>query len=130
MPAVSNKKTTVLIVEDDTTLAKMYQQKFELDNFTVLLSADGEAGLVQAKENHPDIILLDVIMPKMDGFTTLAALKAEEITKNIPVILLTNLGQEEDVGKGTKMGAIGYLIKANLTPGEVVAKVKDALKIK
>jgi PleD family two-component response regulator len=73
------------------------------------------------------VILLDIIMPKMDGFATLQALKDDVATKTIPVILLTNLGQNEDVAKGTKLGAIGYLIKAQLTPGEVVAKMRELL---
>lgn len=130
MPPTDNKKITVLIVEDDTTLADMYKQKFDMEGFTTILAGDGDSGIAKAKESHPNIILLDVIMPRMDGFTTLSAIKADNEIKNIPVILLTNLGQEEDMSKGTKMGAVGYLIKANLTPAEVVNKVKEILKIK
>jgi DNA-binding response OmpR family regulator len=124
MPAA---KISVLIIEDDTTIAGMYQKKFELEGFDVAVAADGEAGLAAAKAKTPAIILLDIIMPKMDGFTTLQALKEDASLKPIPVILLTNLGQNEDVAKGTKLGAVGYLIKAQLTPGEVVAKVREQL---
>lgn len=120
-------KQQVLIVEDDATIAGMYQKKFELEGFGVAVAADGEAGVAAAKANPPAIILLDIIMPKMDGFATLQALKEDVATKAIPVILLTNLGQNEDVAKGTKLGAIGYLIKAQLTPSEVVAKVRELL---
>lgn len=130
MTITNTKKITVLIVEDDNTLADMYKQKFELEGFNIALASDGDSGISKAKECQPNIILLDVIMPKMDGFTTLAAIKADAAIKNIPVILLTNLGQEEDMSKGSKMGAVGYLIKANLTPAEVVNKVKEVLKIK
>ena len=126
MPSISTK-TSVLIIEDDQTIAGMYQKKFELEGFAVTLAGDGEAGLASAKVTPPAIILLDIIMPKMDGFATLQALKADATTKSIPVILLTNLGQNEDVTKGTKLGAIGYLIKAQLTPAEVVSKVREAL---
>jgi two-component system phosphate regulon response regulator PhoB/two-component system alkaline phosphatase synthesis response regulator PhoP len=105
----------------------IYQKKFELEGFDVAVAADGEAGLAAAKAKTPAIILLDIIMPKMDGFTTLQALKEDASLKPIPVILLTNLGQNEDVAKGTKLGAVGYLIKAQLTPGEVVAKVREQL---
>ncbi len=120
-------KQQVLIVEDDVTLASMYQKKFELEGYAVTVAADGEAGITAAKASTPMVILLDIIMPKMDGFATLQALKEDATTKAIPVILLTNLGQNEDVAKGTKLGAIGYLIKAQLTPGEVVTKVRELL---
>lgn len=130
MPTPSSKKVCVLIVEDDTTISSMYQQKFTMEGFDVVLAGDGEAGLAQAQTANPAIILLDIIMPKMDGFATLQALKAQDATKNIPVILLTNLGQNEDVDKGTKLGAIGYFIKTQLTPSEVVEKVRTALKLK
>ncbi len=120
-------KQQVLIVEDDTTIAGMYQKKFELEGFGVTMAADGEAGVAAAKASAPAVILLDIIMPKMDGFATLQALKEDAATKAIPVILLTNLGQNEDVAKGTKLGAVGYLIKAQLTPAEVVAKVRELL---
>lgn len=124
------KKQVVLIVEDDQVLAKMYQAKFEREGFTAVSAGDGEAGLALAREQHPSIILLDIIMPKMDGFSTLQALKADPATKDAPVILLTNLGQNEDVDKGTKLGAVGYLIKAHLTPSEVVDKVRELLSQK
>lgn len=120
-------KQQVLIVEDDATIAGMYQKKFELEGFGVTVAPDGEAGVAAAKANPPAVILLDIIMPKMDGFATLQALKEDAATKAVPVILLTNLGQNEDVDKGTKLGAVGYLIKAQLTPGEVVAKVRELL---
>lgn len=120
-------KQQVLIVEDDVTISGMYQKKFELEGFAVATAADGEAGVAAAKATPPAVILLDIIMPKMDGFATLQALKEDAATKAIPVILLTNLGQNEDVAKGTKLGAAGYLIKAQLTPAEVVAKVRELL---
>ena len=88
---------------------------------------DGEAGLKMVAEEKPELILLDIIMPKLDGFSVLKRLKANEATKDIPVVLLTNLGQNEDVDKGQKLGAVGYLVKANLTPSEVVKKVKEFL---
>ncbi len=77
----------------------------------------------------PDLILLDVLMPKMDGFEVLKRLKAEAATKPIPVIMLTNLGQKEDIEKGLEEGAIDYLIKAHFVPAEAVAKIKKVLKM-
>jgi DNA-binding response OmpR family regulator len=105
----------------------MYQVKFQNDGFTMIKANNGEEGLQLADKEKPDFILLDVIMPKMDGFTVLKKLKENPNTKNIPVLLLTNLGQDEDVKKGNELGAVGYLVKANITPSEVVAKVKSLL---
>lgn len=107
----------------------MYVQKFKKHGFEVFSAYDGAAGLKLVEEEKPDIILLDIIMPKMDGFVALKKLKSNAATKDIPVILLTNLGQEEDVKKGQELGAQDYFIKANHTPQEVVDKVKTVLNI-
>jgi len=125
---MAKSKTKVLIVEDDPTLAEMYGTKFTAEGFDVLHAGDGVEGLEMAKTKKPDAILLDVMMPKMDGFATLKELKADKILKKIPVIMLTNLGQEEDVKKGKDLGAEDYFVKANQTPAEIVAKVKGLLK--
>ena len=120
-------KLKILIVEDDTFLAGIYANKFEREGFEVLLSIDGELGLQSAKKNKPGIILLDVLLPKLDGFEVLEKIKAEAATRAIPVVLLTNLGQKEDVDKGLKLGAADYLIKAHFMPAETVDKVKRVL---
>ncbi|HAO81463.1 TPA: response regulator [Candidatus Veblenbacteria bacterium] len=125
---MAKSKTKVLIVEDDPTLAEMYGTKFTAEGFDVLHAGDGVEGLEMAKTKKPDAILLDVMMPKMDGFATLKELKADKILKKIPVIMLTNLGQEEDVKKGKDLGAEDYFVKANQTPAEIVVKVKALLK--
>lgn len=125
---MENSDIKILIVEDDNFLVEMYTTKFELEGFQVVSAEDGEKGLATAKAESPDIILLDILMPKMDGFTTLEELKKDESTKDIPVILLTNLGQKEDVKKGFEIGAAGYLIKAHFMPSEVVAKIKKILE--
>ncbi len=117
----------VLLVEDDEMLHTMYTQKFTREGYEVLSAYDGAEGVKVAQEQHPDIILLDIIMPKMDGFAALKKLKKDEATSSIPVILLTNLGQEEDIRKGRELGAVDYFIKANHTPQEVVEKVKEVL---
>lgn len=118
---------TILVVEDDAFLAGMYVTKMNLENFKVELAADGEQGLELAKKIKPDIILLDIILPKMSGFDVLKSIKEDPETKDIPVILLTNLGQQDDVEKGLALGALDYLIKAHFMPSEVVKKVKDIL---
>lgn len=120
-------KTKILIVEDDEFLANIYQTKFEIEGFKVFVAGDGEQGLKMAGSKTPEIILLDVLLPKLDGFAVLEQLKKDSATKDIPVILLTNLGQKEDVQKGLKMGAVDYLIKAHFKPSETVDKVKKVL---
>ncbi|MBI2552530.1 response regulator [Candidatus Uhrbacteria bacterium] len=122
-----SKKTKILIVEDDTFLAGIYANKFEKEGFEVSLATDGEAGLKAAGKEKPDIVLLDILLPKLDGFEVLEKLKADTGLRAIPVILLTNLGQKEDVDKGLKLGAADYLIKAHFMPSETVDKVKKVL---
>lgn len=119
----------VLLVEDDVFLAGIYQKKFEVEGFRVSLAENGERGLADAKKKRPDIILLDILLPKLDGFAVLKALKQDKQLKDIPVILLTNLGQKDDVEKGVEMGAADYLIKIHFKPSEVVAKVRKVLGI-
>jgi len=123
-----NKTIKILLVEDDTFLVEMYTTKFELEGFEVVAAEDGKKGLEMVTKENPDIILLDILMPKMDGFAVLEALKKDKATANIPVILLTNLGQKDDVKRGFEMGADGYLIKAHFMPSEVVEKIKKILK--
>jgi len=119
----------VLVIEDDVFLANIYKTKFEMEGFKISLADNGEAGFVEIKKKKPDIVLLDILMPKMDGFAVLEKIKADEAIKSTPVILLTNLGQKDDVDKGLEMGAAGYLIKAHFKPSEVVDKVKEVLKL-
>ena len=126
---MTSKEIHVLLVEDDTFLANIYKTKFEMEKFKVTVATDGEAGFEAAKKKNPDIILLDILLPKMDGFTVLENLKKEDSVKDIPVILLTNLGQKDDVEKGLEMGAVDYLIKAHFKPSETVDKVKKVLKL-
>ena len=121
-------KTKVLIIEDEEMLVNMYISKFEKEGYQAEKASNGKIGLDQAKKINPDIILLDIMMPEMDGFMVLKKLKSDTSTKDIPIIMLTNLGQEEDIEKGTKLGATDYLVKANLTPAQVVDKVKEILK--
>lgn len=125
---MKNEDIKILLVEDDNFLVEMYTTKFELEGFQVVSAEDGEKGLAAAKVENPDIILLDILMPKMDGFSTLEELKKDAALKDIPVILLTNLGQKEDIKKGFELGAAGYLIKAHFMPSEVVDKIKKILE--
>lgn len=125
----SKKNVKVLLVEDDSFLAGIYSTKLGIEGFTVVHAADGAAGLSMAQSEKPDIILLDVLMPKMDGFQVLEALKKIPVIADIPVIMLTNLGQKEDVDRGIKLGAVDYLIKAHFVPADTVARIRKVLKI-
>lgn len=121
------KKKSILLVEDDEFLAELYATKLNLEGFEVDLAGDGEKGLKMVKEKNPDLVLLDIVLPKMDGFEVLKEMKAGKITKNIPVILLTNLSQKDEVKRGLDLGADDYLIKAHFMPSEVIRKIKQAL---
>lgn len=120
-------KIKILLVEDDSFLLGMYATKFEMENFKVIMAEDGEKAVRLALKEAPDIILLDIILPKINGFEVLRRLKADPATAKIPVILLTNLSQQDEVEQGLKMGAEDYLIKAHFMPSEVVDKIKKAL---
>lgn len=123
-----NKTLNILIVEDDVFLADLYKTKFALEGFKVNVAYDGEKGLEMAIKNLPDIILLDLVLPKMSGFDILKEVRSNNKSKDIPVILLTNLSQKSDVEKGLKLGADDYLIKAHFMPSEVVEKIKKLIK--
>lgn len=118
---------TILLIEDDEMLHTMYTQKFTKEGYDVKSAYNGAEGVALSETEKPDIILCDIIMPKMDGFAALKKMKKNPVTANIPVILLTNLGQEEDIRKGKELGAADYFIKANHTPQEVVDKVKSII---
>lgn len=121
------KKIHVLLVEDDVFLSGIYQKKFEMEGYKVSLADNGEKALVEVKSKKPDIVMLDILLPKLDGFAVLSKMKVDHEVKDIPVILLTNLGQKDDVEKGLQMGAVDYLIKAHFKPSEVVDKIKLVL---
>jgi DNA-binding response OmpR family regulator len=117
----------ILLMEDETMLASMYQTKFQNEGFNIDIAVDGEDGLAKAKAGNYQIILVDIIMPKLDGFAVLKELRALPQYQTIPIILLTNLSQEEDMKKGKELGATDYWVKANLTPGQIVEKVRGLI---
>ena len=132
MPTDKNStknQITILLIEDDPFLLSMYSTKFEIENFLVVAAEDGEKGLKLAISDLPDIILLDIMLPKMNGFEVLENLKKNKNTAEIPVILLTNLNQKDEIERGLALGANDYLIKAHFMPSEVVDKIKKVLGI-
>ncbi|MEI6690567.1 MAG: response regulator [bacterium] len=118
----------ILIAEDDQFLANAYRVKFEKSNYTVKLVFDGEEALKEVISFKPDIILLDLVMPKKDGFVTLVELKSDPKTAKIPVVVTTNLSQESDIAKVKDLGAIDYLVKSDTSLQAIVEKITGYLK--
>lgn len=117
----------VLIIEDDKFLRDLLYKKLTEDNFSVATALDGEEGLKKIQEENPNLVLLDLILPGINGFEVLKKTKENPATKEIPVIVLSNLGQKEDVERAKKLGAEDYLIKAHFTLEEIVNKIRKYL---
>lgn len=122
-----NKK--ILIVEDEQFISQTISNKFKISGFEVLNAVDGFSGLKQAFDNHPDIILLDIVMPDMDGITMLKKLREDEWGKNIPVIMLTNLSDADKIAEVMTLGVTDFLVKANWELSDVVKLVSEKLNI-
>lgn len=118
----------ILIIEDDRFLRELISKKLVKEGFEVSDAIDGEEGIKKIKSEKPDLILLDLILPGIDGFEVLSKMKDDPAVSSLPVIILSNLGQKEDVEKGLKLGAVDYLIKAHFTPGEIIEKIRANLK--
>jgi DNA-binding response OmpR family regulator len=116
-------RVRVLFVEDDPSVAQMYRLKLELDGYDVEVATDGEKALEIARSNAPDIIFLDIRLPKLDGFGVLEALRKDPRTERLPVVILSNYSERELVNRGLKLGALDYLIKSQTTPARVAGGV-------
>lgn len=119
----------ILIIEDEASLQKALSEFLADEKFAVVNAMDGEEGITLAKKEQPDLILLDIVLPKKDGYEVLEELKQDENTKRIPVILLTNLESPEDIEKAFEKGASTYLVKSNYKMEDIVKKIKETLKI-
>jgi DNA-binding response OmpR family regulator len=119
---------TILFIEDESALQKTFGEILRQEGFEMISALDGELGLRLAKEKKPDLILLDLVLPKMHGFEVLKKLKEDKKTKEIPIIVLTNLEGISDVDKTLELGVTTYLVKAHYSLEEVVEKIKKALK--
>ncbi|HEV8640589.1 MAG TPA: response regulator [Methylomirabilota bacterium] len=124
---VDTGNARVLIVEDDRFLRRVHEVGLRQRGFTVLTAADGEEGLRVARTEHPDVVLLDLVMPKLQGFEVLRLLKADPATEAIPVVILSSLGGDGDVQAALKHGAASYVLKSNLSVQTLVSKVQEAL---
>ncbi len=121
--------TKIAIIEDDPVISQMYRFKFEASGFEVQLANNGKRGIEMVKVFQPDLILLDLQMPEMNGADALEIIRKNEWGKNIPVIILTNMGEEESPKKLRALGIHSYIVKANLTPNQVLKRVQEALNI-
>lgn len=124
---MSDSKRKILIIEDDPFLLSMYVTKLEANGFDVASEENGGKAVDTIRTEQPDLILLDILLPGMDGFEILEEMKRDSAVKDTPVILLTNLGQRKDIEKGLELGAQDYLIKAHFTPSEVITKIEKVL---
>ncbi|OGF22265.1 hypothetical protein A2Y83_02040 [Candidatus Falkowbacteria bacterium RBG_13_39_14] len=124
------KKKKILIVDDDAFLSKLYFKKFVEEGFEVFTALDGDKGIEIAKKSYPDLIMLDIQLPGIGGYEVLMELKKNAVTNSIPVIILSNFFQKEDVQKFLKAGVKDYLIKSHFMPDEVVKKAKKILASK
>ena len=125
----TSKDTKILVVDDDPFILDMYVIKFREEGFQIDTATDGKMAIERIDAGKPDMVLLDVVMPKMDGFDVIKKIQENKIPRTFKILFLTNFGQKEDVERGMQLGADGYIIKAHFTPSEVVAKVKELLKI-
>jgi two-component system alkaline phosphatase synthesis response regulator PhoP len=117
----------ILIIEDEKYLAEMYKWKLEKEGYIADFALDGQAGVEKALSMNPDLILLDLVMPVMDGYKTLEVLRQTPSTMKTPIYIFSNLGQVEEVEKGMHEGADGFLVKAALTPSDLVKKIELVL---
>ena len=120
-------KAKILIIEDSEEFRKIYSDRFLFDGYEVLEAVDGEQGLLLMKKELPDLILLDIIMPKKDGFQVLREMMQDKELKDIPVIILSVLGAEEDIKKGLELGASDYTMKGLYSPNEILSKIRSLL---
>ena len=121
------KLPTILIIEDDPILSKMYTEKFTTEGFNVITALDGESGLDMAVSNKIDIILLDVMLPRVSGIDLLKKLRDHETGKNTLVVVLTNLADPEEKKRALDLGVKDYLVKAMQNPAQVVDKIKERI---
>lgn len=124
---VLKNMTKIAIIEDDPTISQMYRMKFEATGFDVQLASDGERGVALVEDFRPDLILLDMQMPRKNGYEALTEIRATDWGKSIPVIILTNMGEEESPKELRGLNIESYIVKADLTPSQVVERVKHTL---
>lgn len=119
---------SIVLAEEDKFLADIYKKKMELAGYKVTWVGNGEAALKEVEKKSPRLVILDVLLPKLDGFQVLETLKNASKTKHIPVIIFTHLGQKEDVVRALHLGAHDYILKPHTRPDDLIAKIEDILR--
>jgi len=119
--------TKILIIEDDPLISRMYQKIFTFENYEVVMASDGEEGLTKARAEKPTLILLDIMMPKLNGLEVLERIKADPELKNTPVVMLTNLSGQNDAETALSKGAVKYIIKSEHNPKQISDMVKEII---
>lgn len=129
MPIKSIQNLKILIVEDDQFLRDLFVMKLKKEGAKIIEAENGDEALNKVKLEMPDLILLDIVLPKLDGFEVLTRIKSDKTVSKIPVIFLTNLSQQDEIDRGLQLGANAYIIKAHFTPSEIVAKIKEVMDL-
>ena len=124
------KKIKILIIEDDKSLVRIIEEALNHDEFEVILALSAEEGLAKATSEKPKLVVLDILLPGESGFSCLKSLKENPKTKDIPVIILSNLGQDDEIIQGQKLGAVDYLVKTDFSIDEIIDKINKAVKNK
>lgn len=124
----NNRTALLLIAEDDQFYANLYKTKLEKEGFAVVISTNGSETMQLIEKNKPNLIILDIVMPELDGFEVLKQLKQKPDFKNVPVIVLSNLGQQEDIDRALSLGAFRYIVKSNVSIHDMVESVEEALR--
>ena len=119
---------SILLIEDDPFLVEIYSTKLKEAGFSVIVAGEGDEGLKKMKEKTPDLLLLDIVLPSLNGWEIIRDIKEDEKLSNLKIVILSNLGEKEEIEKGLKLGAVRYLVKAHYTPSEVVEEIKKILK--
>lgn len=122
------KRKRILLIEDEPALSKILQEALTERDYTVDVAVQGEEGWQKTKELEPDLVLLDIIIPRIDGFVYLKRLRNHKQLKHTPVIILSNLGQDSDIAEGRELGAIDYLVKSNHTIEAILKRIQEILK--
>ena len=125
--AEETQQKTILLIEDEKVLANLLKQRLEKEGFNINLARDGEEALKILKNIKPDLVLLDIILPKISGFELMDILRNDPSYNQAPIVIISNLGQESDIEKGQVLGAIGYFVKAKMSIEDLVKKVKGFL---
>lgn len=118
----------ILLIEDDALIVKIYSTRLKADGYTVLSADNGEDGLVLADKEGADLIVLDVMMPKLDGFSVLEKIRTNPALSKIPILIYSNLAQDTEIEKAKQLGATEFIVKANISPTELVNKIKSYIK--